>query len=81
MIKATMETGEGKNVLVLGISAENVIRLKEGKPIHITGEELGLECDVLLVYGETESQIYQDLQPMMGADTSVEPVIKTQTIQ
>lgn len=48
MIKATMQTEEGKNILLLGISAENVARLKEGKPIHITGEDLGLSNDVLL---------------------------------
>lgn len=80
MIKATMQTEEGKNILLLGISAENVDRLKEGKPIHITGEDLGLCNDVLLMYGDTEAQIYKELQPMIGTNTSIEPT-KPQTMQ
>jgi len=80
MIKATMQTNEGKDILLLGLSAENINRLKEGKPIHIAGDELGLDNDVLLVYGETEAHIYKELQPMIETATSTEP-LKSQTIQ
>ena len=79
MLKAMMQNNEGKNILLLGLSRENVVRLKEGKPIHINGDELGFENDVILVYGETEEQIYEDLQPMLKSETSFES--KDQTVQ
>jgi len=80
MIKATMQTSEGKNILLLGLSKENVNKLKLGKPIHVTGSEVGLENDVLLVYGDTEAEIYKELQPLIGTTTRVEPTTP-QTIQ
>jgi len=80
MIKATMKGKDDRNILLLGLSQENVNRLKEGKPIHINGDELGLDNDVVLIYGETEAHIYKELQPMIGTTTRVEPM-KPQTIQ
>jgi len=80
MIKATMRTKEGKDILLLGLSGENVRRLKDGKPIHINGSEMGLGNDIVIMYGETEAHLYKELQPMVGAETDVQP-IKPQTIQ
>jgi hypothetical protein len=80
MIKATMQTNEGKNIVLLGLSKENLERLKEGKPIHINGSELGIANDILIMYGETEAHIYKELQPMIGENTRVAPM-KPQTIQ
>lgn len=35
----------------------NIQKLKAGKSIYITGEELGLEQDIFLAYGDTEETI------------------------
>jgi len=80
MIKATMQTNEGKNIVLLGLSEENVKRLKENKPIHVNGNELGLDHDVIIMYGQTEQHLYDELKPMIGAKTNVTPST-SQTIQ
>ena len=69
-----MKSKEGKDILLLGLSGENVKRLKEGKPIHINGSELGLGNDVVVMYGETEAHLYKELKPMIGSQTRVEPM-------
>jgi len=79
MIKAIMKNKDSDNILLLGISEENVNRLKEGKPIHIKGDELGIDNDVLIVYGETEEDLYKDLRPYIVPETRVHS--KPQTVQ
>lgn len=66
MIKAT-----AGNLVLLGLSNENVKRLKEGKPIHIYGAELGIERDIVIVWGKTEKEILKSLKPMISAQTIV----------
>ncbi len=80
MIKGMMKTNEGKDIILLGISRENILRLKEGKPIHVKGDELGVSQDIFIMYGDTEMEIYNELKPMMGAETRVINDIN-QTIQ
>jgi len=80
MIKAIMKNKDNDSILLLGISKENVNSLREGKPIHIKGDELGIGNDVLLVYGETEDQLYKDLQPYILPETRINSS-KPQTIQ
>lgn len=52
----------GRKLLGLGISQGNVDKLKEGKPILVEGEKLGLPFDVFLFYGETEATMVQSLR-------------------
>jgi hypothetical protein len=56
MIKATLNTG----VLLLGLSAENITRLKQGMPIHIKKED-GWPTEIIIVYGETEQAMVDQL--------------------
>lgn len=72
MIKAKMESNDGRGMLLIGLSRENVTSLKEGKPLHILGSDLGLENDVLLIYGETEDTLFNDLKPYLSAESHVE---------
>ncbi len=52
---------------ILGIDAENVKRLKEGKPILVSLAELGGTDDVLIVYGETPQAILKELEQASGS--------------
>jgi len=56
MIKAKIN-----NNVILGIDAENVKRLKQGKPILVKGEEVGSKENILIVYGNTLSDIQKEL--------------------
>lgn len=65
MIKARLDH-DGGTVLFLGLSAENIMRLTEGKPIRIPAAQMtriGFEAvDVILHYGLTEQVILADLK-------------------
>jgi hypothetical protein len=59
------------NLIILGISEENVVRLKQGEPIKIDGHEMGLEGDILIFYAPTTGDLIKTIQPMIGKDTRV----------
>ena len=66
MIKAKLESGN----VIFGITAENVKRLKEGKPIQINMKELGLgDNKIFIMYGEDEHAILDKLGIDMMVNT------------
>ena len=63
MIKATGRTGDGKPLLVLGLSGENATRLMADEPIRLNLADLGLPpLEVVIVGGRTEADIERDMQ-------------------
>lgn len=79
MIKFTADRA-GRTLIGLGISAGNVQRLKEGKPIHIHLEELNLpwKADIMIMYGETEQALADELEEFISPETVVHKESKTQ---
>lgn len=69
MIKAISETPDGSFIL-LGLSEENLRRLREGKPLLVQMSELGHEGRVVIVYGETEEAIVRMLREEGLLDSS-----------
>lgn len=58
MIKARGRTGDGRPVVLLGLSGENVARLVADEPIVFDLAQLGLgPCRVVILYGRTEEEI------------------------
>lgn len=57
----------------LGLSAGNVERLQQGKPIHLHLEELNLpyKIDLMIMYGETEQALADSLKGFIGPDTII----------
>lgn len=69
MIKASGATGGGRKLMVLGLSRANTERLLDNQPIRFDGKEFGFDGDVLILGGETEADIVQDLRvlgPLRG---------------
>ena len=62
MIRARLSNG----LFILGIDAENVKRLKDGKPIMVSLAELGGSDDVCIMYGETVQAIADELERASG---------------
>lgn len=62
---------DGKPLLGLGISAENVKRLIAGQPIIVDGVEMGIEVEVMIFYGETEDDLRKSIQPYISNETEV----------
>lgn len=53
-------------MMILGIDAENVKRLKEGKPILKSLAQFGGTDDILIIYGETLDDVQRQLESVMG---------------
>ena len=67
-----MANGQDKNILGLAITEENVKRLKEGQPIIINGQEVGIDgLDILLMYGKDTRTIRHKLKDFIGEDTEL----------
>lgn len=63
MIKHLTTLKNGTRLVGLGLSEGNVGKLKEGKPIYLHLDELGIEgIDVLIHYGVTEQAIIDDFK-------------------
>jgi hypothetical protein len=63
MLRARLSNG----VFILGIDAENVKRLKDGKPILVSLAELGGHDDVMIMYGDTLLDIQDELEQASGS--------------
>lgn len=65
MIKGRGETDDGTQVLLLGLSAENIKRLHQDKPILVTAADMvGMgfpALEVVIIAGETEASMAQAL--------------------
>lgn len=62
MLRARASNG----VFILGLDAENVKRLKEGKPILLSLAGMGGNDDIMIMYGETLEEIKQELESASG---------------
>lgn len=65
--------GGDKRVLILGLSEGNLTRLREDKPIHIFGAEIGLSHDIVICWGETESKIAEKLGQVIDEEPRKAP--------
>lgn len=57
MVKAKLQQQDGRTLILLGLSAENIERLKADEAVTFNGAPLGIDSDVAIVYGETELAI------------------------
>lgn len=80
MVKFVASRENGRKIVGIGITAGNIERLRNGKPIHIHLEELGLPwaCEVMIIYGDTEQSLADDLKGLIGPDTVVNRERKSQ---
>jgi len=63
MLKFTAKGNDSKDLLCFGLSEKNLEKLKEGQPIVVDGAELGRsDLRVMIFYGKTERDMYQDLK-------------------
>lgn len=70
MLKAKLSNGD----LVLGLSDENIKRLKAGRPIRFDARPMGYDGCIAIVWGETELKIMHELtEAFPGSEPQVNP--------
>ena len=79
MFKAKAKAGDGRTLVLLGLTDENLKRLKQGQPIDIDtsvlqvapGETVGHIC---IFYGKDEASIGRELESLIGPQTIVHAI-------
>jgi hypothetical protein len=66
MVKSKLSDGS----MLLGLSKMNVERLVEGKPIMFDGKQFGWPSRVIIMYGETEEKIVEEIMRYSGTEGS-----------
>jgi hypothetical protein len=82
MIKFTAQAKDGKTLIGLGITSENLGAMSQGKPLIVRCEDLkrhenGKEIpfpypiEIMLIYGRTEEDLQKILAPVIGPETEM----------
>lgn len=72
MIKAVCHGEKGRKIALLGITDMNIARMREGKPIQIHGEEMGLgNLEIWIITGKDEAALQEMFKPVIGPETVV----------
>lgn len=61
MIKLRAQTTDGRPMIVVGLSHENLDRLRAGKPIDFDLGDIGLVGECFIFAGETEDEMMENL--------------------
>jgi len=61
----------GRGVIVLGITKENIDKLKEGHPIHIVADELGFKGEIVIHYEKTMERLKAAFSKFITPKTDV----------
>ena len=71
MIKARATLPDDRPLYIIGLSAMNFTKLREGKPIVFGLEGMGGVGEVVIMYGDTETAIAAELAEFIGPLTTV----------
>lgn len=72
MIKFT-STGKNTTLIGLGISEENVRKLKAAQPILVKGSELGFDwLEILIFYGRDEEELKKTVRGTLSVDKLID---------
>jgi hypothetical protein len=69
-------TRDGRALVVLGISDDNIARLQGGDAMYFDPARLRLDPEttigaIVLVYGNTEAELTDTMQSLLGSDIDV----------
>lgn len=60
------------NTLVLGLSDENIARLKDGQPIKFNLNEVGMGDNIVIIFnGKTEDEMYKVIKDQIDISKTV----------
>lgn len=80
MVTAVATGEDGRRVIVLGVTRDNLVRLMNGRPIHVEAESHpGFPADlaITIFYGASQRALVEQLQPLLNENTKVIGVPRT----
>jgi hypothetical protein len=71
--RGTAKDGTPVELMVIGLSHENLERLKEGKPIMCRATDFGCTADIQIIIfsGATEQEMTREFLSVIGPDTHI----------
>lgn len=79
MISAFGKTRDGRQLVVLGITRENVSRLTNGRPVYLDAAShpgFPIDLAIAVLYAETEAELAEQLEPLIGDETKMVSVAR-----
>ena len=73
MLKGRMSNG----TFLLGLDAENIKRLQDGKPIVLSLAEIGGADDIMIMYGATVDDMKRELEQAIGQPLPSPTTVRT----
>lgn len=70
MVKFIAMDGVGP-LIGLGLSEQNLRKLREGMPIYTNGKEMGLSHNIYIFYGKTEDDMFEMMKDKIGDKTEI----------
>jgi hypothetical protein len=80
MVTARATAADGTELVLLGLTRENVTRLVAGSPIHVsaaTHPGFPLNLKILICFGETVGALTESLRPVIDGATKIIAVLAT----
>lgn len=73
MLRFTITDDNGRTILGLGITRENVNRLIKGHPIRVKLDEMNVRVDdaIMIYFAETEVELQNAIAEFIGPETKV----------
>ena len=66
------KTNNGRVIIGLGITADNLRELQKGRPIFVAGESVRLpRVDIVIYYGESEYELTEQMASVIGPQTEI----------
>lgn len=69
-----MLKAKADNLIILGITDENIKRLKKGQPISVDLDEIDAKCacnELIIFYARDEDELVQAVQPHITNKTKI----------
>lgn len=79
MIVTVTQTPE-KRIVLLGITDENILRMKRGQPVYVRAEShsgFPEDLSIAIIYGATEDEITKQLEDFIGPKTQMINIPRT----
>jgi hypothetical protein len=71
MIKAKLTLQDDRPCYLFGLSALNLQKLRDGRPMVIDLEPMGGAGQILIMFGDTEADLLRELGDLIGPETQV----------
>jgi hypothetical protein len=71
--RGTGKDGKETEIMIIGLSHENLNRLKQGQPITCKASDFGCSGNIQIIIfsGDTEQSMTRDVQELIGPETNV----------